>query len=181
MTMQRKALLLVAAALVLAATPAMARRNDVSCICTPAPLAVRAQQADRIFVARADKIDIPEKMVEPGRADPPAIVSMTVSEVLKGMPADSKTAELQTSLTRVTCAGHPFEAGRSYLVFAYQRKASTYETWSLYDFKTGTYDVGGLCGGTADMMAPETQAELEQLRAMKKAGELPDNAKPELE
>ena len=88
---------------------------------------------------------------------------------------------LHTSLKRVTCAGYPFEEGKTYLIYAYKRLASTYERWSLYDFKTGTLDTGGLCGGTIEVTDDRAVSEIEKLHALKASNDsrlLP--RKPEL-
>jgi hypothetical protein len=143
--------------------------EKLSCACTAAEFNTRVQNADRIFLGTVTKIFIPEDLIQPGRKDPPAIVTFRVSEGYKDADA-GRTATLHTSLTRTTCAGHDFALGEEYLVFAYRRRASTYEHWSLYDFKTGTYDVGGLCGGTRPSADPETAEDIRRLLALKASG-----------
>lgn len=153
--------------------------QPVSCSCAASPFETRVQQAGRIFSGTVRSIEIAENMVEPGRKDPPVIVTFDVDESFKD--ADSRQQVLHTSLTRVTCAGYPFEEGHAYLIYAYPRLASTYERWSLYDFKTGTYDTGGLCGGTIEASDDRALSEIKELQALKASNDsrlLP--RKPEL-
>lgn len=166
-----------------AAAPAMAAKRDNKpvCSCTPVELAQKISAADQIFTARVERIADRSDMAQPGRDDPPVEVHLVVSEVFKGLPDGAKKAVLHTSLTRVTCTGHPFVAGREYLVYGYRRLASSYEDWSLYDFPTGTVGTGGLCGGTAPMGTAQSAAEIAKLQAMKAAGAIPQKPVPELE
>lgn len=124
------------------------KRGPIACTCLPPDMDTRIVQADRIFTGTLRSIETVDSMVQPGRKDPPVMVTFDVQESFKD--ADAKKQVLHTSLTRVTCAGYPFEEGKTYLIYAYKRLASTYEKWSLYDFKTGTLDTGGLCGGTIE-------------------------------
>ncbi len=151
----------------------------IACTCLPADIDMRIAQADRIYTGTVRSIEIAENMVQPGRKDPPVIVTFDVQDSFKD--ADSAQQVLHTSLTRVTCAGYPFEEGKTYLIYAYKRLASTYERWSLYDFKTGTLDTGGLCGGTIEATDDRAVSEIEKLRALKASNDsrlLP--RKPEL-
>lgn len=167
------ALITLLAALLATMTPqpaTSARLGPATCTCLPEAFDMRVAKAYRIYTGTVRSIEIQEQMVEPGREDPPAIVTISVDEAFKDS-AHKRSEVLHTSLTRVTCAGHAFEEGKTYLIYAYQRLASTYETWSLYDFKTGTYDVGGLCGGTVAVDLPAAQEELTALRALKSAND----------
>lgn len=169
--------------LVFAAQPAGAarHRDNVTCTCTPAELKIRAMDTHQIYVGRVTRIDEVPEMRQAGKNDPPVKVELEVSEIIKGLPAGTKKDTLYSSLTRTTCTGHPFVAGKEYLVYAYRRLASTYEDWSLYDFPTGTHDVGGLCGGTVLTGTPEVAAEIVRLREMRAAGQIPDKALSDLE
>ncbi len=153
--------------------------QPVSCSCAPSSLETRLQQADSIYTGTVRSIETADNMVQPGRKDPPVIVTFDVQDSFKD--ADSAEQVLHTSLTRVTCAGYPFEEGKTYLIYAYKRLASTYERWSLYDYKTGTLDTGGLCGGTIEATDDRAVSEIEKLRALKASNDsrlLP--RKPEL-
>lgn len=154
-------------------------RERVACTCLPPDIDTRITQAHRIFTGTLRRLETVDSMMQPGRKDPPVIATFDVEEDFKD--AAGKQQTLHTSLTRVTCAGYPFEEGKTYLVYAYQRLASTYERWSLYDFKTGTFDTGGLCGGTIEISDDRAIDEIKKLRDMKASGDrrlLPP--KPEL-
>lgn len=176
--------LFIAAAVLLAGMTAYAqaaRFQPATCACTPADISQRAQLADKIFIGTVRSITEVEAMREPGREDPPVIVSIEVSEAFKN--ANSRSTELlHDSLTRVTCAGHDFKENTEYLIFAYERLAAKYEHWSLYDFKTGTFGVGGLCGGTKALSDEGAAADLAELRRLKASNDpvLAPKAKPEL-
>lgn len=178
----RSMLCLALAFAVLVALPVATHADKpprVACTCLPADIHTRTQQAERIYIGTVRSIETVESMIQPGRKDPPVIVTFDVEENFKDAGAKKQT--LHTSLTRITCAGYPFEEDKTYLIYAYKRLASTYEKWSLYDFKTGTLDTGGLCGGTVEASDDRAVSEIEQLRQMKKSGDsrlLPN--KPEL-
>lgn len=171
-TLPLKPVLIVCTLALLGAIPMAALAKQaapVTCSCLPADVDTRIADADRIYVGTVRSIEVVESMVEPGRKDPPVIVTFDVDEAFKD---SGKKEELHTSLTRLTCAGFPFEEGKTYLVYAYKRLASTYEKWSLYDYKTGTLGTGGLCGGTQEIDKLEvgrdsTNAEVNKLRALK--------------
>lgn len=155
------------------------KRERVACTCLPADMDTRITQADRIYTGTVRSIETADSMVQPGRKDPPVIVTFDVQDSFKD--ADSRPQVLHTSLTRVTCAGYPFEEGKTYLIYAYKRLASTYERWSLYDYKTGTLDTGGLCGGTIEASDDRAVSEIAKLRVLKASNDsrlLP--RKPEL-
>lgn len=178
-----RSILCLALAITVLATMSVATFADkpprVACTCLPADIQTRTQQAERIYIGTLRSIETVESMIQPGRKDPPVIVTFDVEENFKD--AGTKKQTLHTSLTRITCAGYPFEEGKTYLIYAYKRLASTYERWSLYDFKTGTFDTGGLCGGTIEVSDDRAVSEIEQLRQMKASGDsrlLPN--KPEL-
>lgn len=135
-----------------------------ACVCTPGSFASRWTGADAVFIGTVEDVSIIEKFRAPNTMDLPAAVRLRIDDAYKNV----KTGEdflIHTSLTRETCLGHPFEAGGKYLVFAYQRKEGIYESWSLYNFSKGTYDVGGLCGGTKPFDDQATGADLRQIAA----------------
>lgn len=168
--------------LLLATAPALAKSTRIiACSCLPASFEKRIIDAERIYVATVRSIETVDKLRLPGNEDPPVIVTFDVQEGFKNTPG--REEQLHTNLTRATCMGHPFEQGRTYLVYAYLRLPSSYETWSLYNFKTGTLDTGGLCGGTRDIAGNDatTAEEIRTLRTLKESGDsrlVPRKAKP---
>lgn len=179
--MLRLGIFIVVAALSAAAAPAFARFGPAICNCTPAEPRQRIEMAHKIYIATVRDIVEQTAMLEPGRDDPPVVVTLDVSEAFKDA-APRTTEYVHDSLTRVTCTGHAFEKDQEYLVFAYKRLAAKYEHWSLYDFKTGTYGVGSLCGGTKRLNDPAAKADIALLRQLKQSGDpaLVPQAKPEL-
>lgn len=136
------------------------------CSCTAGPFLQRWQAADKVYVAKAEEIRPRPDMRKAGHDDdPPIEVYLRVSKAYKNA-APHTTEELHTNLTKVTCTGHPFELGKTYLVYAYLRRAETHEYWSLYAFPTGTYDTGGRCGGTALIGSEQAQQDLRVLETM---------------
>ena len=84
---------------------------------------------------------------------------------------EDKKFIMHTSLQNLTCMGYPFKEGAEYLVFAYLRKEGSGNRWSLYHYPSGTYGVGGLCGGTSSFSAAEAQRDLEDIyRALSRSG-----------
>lgn len=79
---------------------------------------------------------------------------------------DKKTFTMFTSLQNLTCMGYPFKEGEDYLVFAYLREEGSGNRWSLYHYPSGTYGVGGLCGGTALYHSPESRRDLDQIHTV---------------
>jgi hypothetical protein len=139
-------------------------RPEAKCTCAPAKLDSRWKKSAVIFTGTVRSIDVIKRQVQRGNVDLPVSVSLAVDDVYKGKVKSGEAFELQTSLTRETCTGHPFEKGRKYLVFAYERQEDVVEDWSLYPLPSGTFDVGGLCGGTKDMDDKTVPAEIEQLK-----------------
>lgn len=130
-----------------AASQAAAKSAQARCICETPALDARWDQAQAIFIGTVEKIDPVKNFADKPGMDPAAIVSLQIQESFKGITSE-KDFTLHTSLTRATCMGHPFESGATYLIFAYQKAPDRRETRSLYNFPSGTFDVGGLCGGT---------------------------------
>lgn len=159
--------------LLLVSAPAAARedRPDAKCVCAPAKFDSRWKHATVIFTGTVKTIEVIKIQVQRGNVDLPVRVELAVDDVYKGKIKSGAAFELQTSLTRETCTGHPFEKGRKYLVFAYQRAEDAVEDWSLYPLPSGTFDVGGLCGGTKDMDDKAVPAEIEQLKIKHKENE----------
>ncbi|MEZ0261222.1 MAG: hypothetical protein ACAH80_09440 [Alphaproteobacteria bacterium] len=141
------------------------------CACAPSKLDTRWKNATVIFTGSVSSIDVIKIQVQRGNVDLPVSVKLAVDDVYKGKVKSGSSFELQTNLTRETCTGHPFEKGRKYLVFAYERQEDVVEDWSLYPLPSGTFDVGGLCGGTKDMEDKTVPAEIEQLKIKHKENE----------
>lgn len=157
--------------LLLLSSPAFsASQTAEKCTCTENTFDNRWNGAEAVFAGTVQKVEIVEKHVQYGNKDVPIEVSLYVDEAYKGAKTGGKFT-LHTSLTHETCTGHPFRRGERYLIFAYLRREDTYELWSLYNFPSGTYDVGGLCGGTkeaSDLGARADMKEIEKRTAPKK-------------
>ena len=160
----RALLLLLVMMLIPLPVLAWEERPDAKCVCAPRPLDARWKMATVIFTGTVRSIDVIKIQVQRGNVDLPVSVSLAVDDVYKGKVKSGEAFELQTNLTKETCTGHPFEKGRKYLVFAYERSEDVVEDWSLYPLPSGTFDVGGLCGGTKDMEDKTVPAEIEQLK-----------------
>lgn len=152
------ALLLFIAAPVRAENPAPAAApaatKDV-CNCTEKDENSRWHDAAAVFTGTVAEIKVIEKEIQYGNEDLPVEVTLLINDGYKNAKPGDKFV-LHTNLARKTCMGHAFEVSRKYLVFAYARKEEVYEPWSLYNFPSGTYDVGGACGGTKDLEDPRT-------------------------
>ncbi len=153
-------------ALLLIPLPALAKdpRPEAACVCAPRPLDARWKDATNIFTGTVRSIDVIKIQVQRGNVDLPVKVAVAIDEVYKGEVKKGEAFELQTNLTRETCTGHPFVQGHRYLVYAYRRDEEYVEDWSLYPLPSGTFDVGGLCGGTKDMEDKSVPEEIEQLK-----------------
>src|SRR5262249_19342638 len=143
--------------ILLTITLASSAARAEGCSCLPDPFQKRWDAADAVFTATVVEIDELTKYIRKGNAnDIPVSVLLKVDESFKGSAAKPGHGfELQTSLTKDTCTGHPFVKGTEYLIFAYQRNDTTAAITSLYNMPAGTWDVGGLCGGTKDMSTAE--------------------------
>lgn len=145
------------------------------CTCSPDPFEDRWDAADVVFTATVVEIKVLHEYLRKDNAnDMPVRVRLRLIDKFKG-PASLRTNggfELQTSLTRDTCTGHPFEEGKNYLVYAYRRNDETFEATSLYNMPARTYDVGGLCGGTKILTDAAAIAEVARIR--KKLSEEPE-------
>ena len=49
-------------------------------------------------------------------------------------------------------------------MYAYQRVLEAPEPWSLYNYPSDTYGVGGLCGGTQAYGSEESKEEMKRIR-----------------
>lgn len=136
----------VLAVLFLLSAPALAAEAP-ACQCTEKALDQRIAAADAVFAGAVVEIRESKDFRRFPKADPPVVVTLKVDEAYKGVKG-KESFQLHTSLTRHTCTGHPFEVGKMYLVFAYKRADMAHDFTALYRFPAGTYDVGGLCGGT---------------------------------
>jgi hypothetical protein len=140
-----------------------ARAGDpppMPCGCTEKAVSVRFHDADAVFTGTVREIASENTVIRKGsgrwskrlmQADPPVTVMLDIDKSWKGVPAKKTELTLHTSLTKYTCAGYPFEKGRKYLVFAYRREESQHDDTTLYSYEPGTYEVGGLCGGTKEI------------------------------
>ena len=136
-----------------------------ACTCLEATLSDRWRNADIIFSGTVESISTIRKYMKDNITDTPIEVFLNVSEVFKGkIKSKNKGFVLHTSQQKYNCAGHPFEVGQSYLVFAYLRRAETFEHWSLYNYPSGTYGIGGGCGGTKPLESKKAQEEILTLR-----------------
>lgn len=138
--------------------PLPASAGMLPCTCMPDTFDNRWRDAEVVFAGTLRKME-QSKEYPALDEDIPLEATFVVDDAYKGI----KTGEsftLHTSLTRRTCTGHPFEPWGKYVVFAYRRKTETFEYWSLYNFPSGTYDVGGLCGGTKKLTDPATAEDL---------------------
>ncbi len=156
--------------------------SDVwACRCVPSPFKYRWQNADSVFTGEIKNIDILYKYAWSSYDDKPVKITFNVAEFFKdnnnlkiqedinnnnknqAITQENQQFVLHTSLQKLTCMGYPFKERGLYLVYAYKRLAAASEPWSLYNFPSDTYGVGGLCGGTV----PYSQAkeEIQKIKA----------------
>jgi hypothetical protein len=136
-----------------------------SCVCSPDPFENRWRAVNTVFTGTVESIDeMHEYLRKTNAHDIPVRVTLKVTDRFKGAAKKGETFMLQTSLTVDTCTGHPFEVGGEYLVWGYKREEGVYETWSLYNMPSGSYDVGGLCGGTKNMSDAKAADEIALIR-----------------
>lgn len=160
-----------------------------ACHCARGSFNARWQEADVIFRGTVKEINVDHRRHLNAYDDKPVEVTFDVSGYFKGgigkmteflldrpiangkeilevgryaVPErdEDKNFILQTSLQNLTCMGYPFKEGEDYLVFAYLRKEGAGNRWSLYHYPSGSYGVGGLCGGTIPFNTPEAQRDL---------------------
>lgn len=170
----RRIALLFLCLLALQAPAAEAKDPKTSCQCLPQPLDWRWKNADAVFTGTITKIETVKEWVQRGNDDVPVKVLIRIDEGFKAVEKGKKFL-LHTNIQKYTCTGHPYEEGKQYLVFAYGRKAEAYESWSLYDFPSDTYDVGGLCGGMKLLGSEEAASEVEILKSKPKSNDMLDD------
>ena len=146
----------------IAVTIGLSAQSAMACTCLEPTLSDRHQNADVIFSGTVDEVVRIPKYHKSNMADTPIEVTFTVQDVFKG--EDRKAITLHTSFKKYNCAGFAFEVGQPYLVFAYLRRQETFEHWSLYNYPSGTYGVGGGCGGTKPLNSAKAQGEISILK-----------------
>ncbi len=155
--------LMLLALLTLTATGAEARKPNTRCYCMPAPFATRYATADAIFTGQITAVETDEPRVEYGNDDIPVKVTIKIDKAYKGAN-DGNTFLIFSNMHVWTCAGATYEKGKKYLFYAYKRRPEHYEDWSLYEYPSETYDVGGACGGTNLLEAKEAVDDLALLK-----------------
>lgn len=139
-----------------------------ACQCVIPAFETRWKSSDAIFTGTVTAITPIEKFRKSPLDEMPVRVDIAIDQIYKGQ-LDKKTLELHTSLNTHTCTGYAFKTGESYLIYGYQRKAETFERWSFYNFPSGTWDIGGLCGGTTPLA--EAKADIVKLKKKKNESE----------
>lgn len=156
------------------ALPAEAAQQRTKCSCMADTLEKRWEKSGAVFTGTVSEAAEVKEWGQRGNADLPLIVTVKVDQGYKGVEKGN-TFKFHTNKSVNTCMGADFEVGKSYLFFAYQRVPDVYERWSLYDFPSGTYDVGGLCGGTRASDDAGTAAEIAEIEKLPNDGKmLPD-------
>jgi hypothetical protein len=153
---------LIPGLILVSAPDARALQEKTTCQCMEAPLKRRWESARAVFTGTVTEIEIVKEWVARGNDDLPVIVTVTVDEPFKGVEKGN-IFRFHSSLHKDTCMGADYETGKAFLFFAYEREERIYEKWSLYDFDTGTFDVGGLCGGTKKMDDALTAPEIAEI------------------
>ncbi|MDI1228733.1 MAG: hypothetical protein PSY14_13715 [bacterium] len=164
-------LLACLALLLLMSLPAAAAQKQTRCSCMADPLPKRWEKADGVFTGTVMETLEVKLWSQRGNADLPLVVTVRVDEGFKGVEKGN-TFKFHSNKHVNTCMGADYEIGKSYLFFAYQRVPDVYERWSLYEFPSGTYDVGGLCGGTRASDDPATAEEIAAFAKLPKDGKL---------
>ena len=141
------------------------------CTCAMAHFDTRWRLAEGVFSGIVTEIATVDSYMDAAKDDLPIKVTFKVLNIFKGSEnfmkevGESKQLVMYTALAEKTCAGYPYEKGKKYLVYAHQRTEG-HEHWSLYNFPTGTFGEGGLCGGTQKFS--EARTDLEIIRRMLK-------------
>ncbi len=133
-----------------------------ACQCVMPEFNMKWKTADAIFTGKVTAITPLEQFRKSPLDEMPVKVDLAIIQHYKGLP-EEKVISLHTSLNDHTCTGYAFKTGESYLIYGYQRKAETYERWSFYNFPSGTWDIGGLCGGTLPLA--EAGADIAKLKS----------------
>ena len=151
--------------------PVFAGEKEPPCACMESTFDKRWQRAESVFVGSVAAIKVFDKMRIPFLDDIPVEVTFDVESPFKGVEGEETVFVLNTNLTRRTCTGHPFEVGKKYLVFAYQRADGDPAAWSAYHYPVGSFDVGGLCGGTKSL-----DKAADDLKKIDEAMKVPDKS-----
>ncbi len=139
-----------------------------ACTCLEAPLDDRVSNADVIFSGTVEDVMTISRYMDRSMVDRPIEVRLSVDDTYKGTKkVRNNEFTLHTSQHQINCAGYTFVPGDRLLVYAYARRDSTREHWSLYNFPSGTYGVGGNCGGTKSLKSPEAVQEARELSKAK--------------
>ena len=141
-----------------------------ACQCVMPEFDMKWKTVDAVFAGKVTAITPLEQFRKSPLDEMPVKVDIEILHLYKG-GIEGKTISLHTSLNDHTCTGYTFKTGESYLVYGYQRKAETFERWSFYNFPSGTWDVGGLCGGTLPLASAEAKTDLAKIRARQKKKE----------
>jgi hypothetical protein len=135
------------------------------CTCAMAHFDTRWRLADGVFSGVVTEVTPVEAYMDAAKDDIPIKVTFDIASVFKTTDGfkNAITANQQfvmyTALAYKTCAGYPFQKGEKYLVYAQQRREG-HEYWSLYNFPTGTFGEGGLCGGTQKFSNAKTDLDI---------------------
>jgi len=169
-------LLILVLLLASTATPAFARNkpHEGRCLCLPPSFETRWHDADAVFSGIVNSIDVVQERVERSNNDLPVTVNITVDKGYKGV-GDHVGFILNSNMSVQTCMGFDYKVGQKYLFYVYMRRPESAEAWSLYDYPSGTFDVGGTCGGTKLLDSADTVKELAQID--EKREDMPESAK----
>ena len=169
-----------------------------ACRCVPASFKYRWSKSNAVLVGTVSEIKPLYKYAWSQYDDKPVQVTLKVKEYWKGGDGDSVDVEsladredgeepkmisktvpgedgegeeflLHTSLQNLTCMGYPFKEGSEYLIFAYERKLDEAEPWSLYNYPSETFGVGGLCGGTKAITDRSVKSEMKRIHTQVEA------------
>lgn len=160
----RTLFLALAFALLLPAMPAPAKKPVSQCLCAAIPFEDRWEKSDAVFTGVVTDIKVVKTRIVHGSSDLPVVVLVTVDKGYKGA-FDHAAFLLYTNMNVDSCMGYDYKIGGKYLFYAYMRRPEIREAWSMYNFPSGTFDVGGLCGGTAPVEAASAIADLAAIPA----------------
>lgn len=150
---------------VLRAKPAFALQKTTKCQCMEQKLDRRWADSQAVFTGTVTDIEPVRQWTQRGNNDIPVIVTITVDEGFKAVEKGN-IFKFHSNQHHDTCMGADFEKGTQFLFFGYERRERVFEKWSLYDFDTGTFDTGGLCGGTKRMDDALSAPEIEKIKAL---------------
>lgn len=144
--------------------------HSQACQCLELALEDRVSNATAVLTGSVEDIVTLPQYIKDTLTDRPVMVRIKSVDVFKGASHLDKdgTIILYTNLQNITCSGHPFQVDESYLVFVYQRKQDAPEHWSLYNYPSETYGVGGRCGGTKNLKSDLATQDILELQSLKK-------------